>query len=183
MTHFNIVDYKVDWKNTSIYVDGGVIGRNPSKLGGTWAYVVVDNQTDSIIQSDSGVVLPEHFSIVPRIEITNNISEYYAMMKGLLAVPTGYNGTIYSDSGVTIGRFFNGWKNTNVPNSLVATGLSLAKTLGENVKAVLLDGHPTKAQLAAGVGKRGHPVSKWNVYVDAKCSEEAKKFLSGHKKA
>jgi hypothetical protein len=41
------------------------------------------------------------------------------------------------------------------------------------LRVVLLDGHPTADQLAAGVGKRGNPVSKWNAACDAECSRQA----------
>jgi hypothetical protein len=41
------------------------------------------------------------------------------------------------------------------------------------VVPVLLDGHPTQAQLAAGVGKRGHPVSAHNVACDRACTAQA----------
>jgi len=41
----------------------------------------------------------------------------------------------------------------------------------EQIKFILLDGRPTKAQLLSGVGKCGHPVSEHNVWCDEACRE------------
>jgi hypothetical protein len=34
-----------------------------------------------------------------------------------------------------------------------------------------VDGHPTASQLKLGIGKRGNPVSKWNVMADELCNK------------
>ena len=47
----------------------------------------------------------------------------------------------------------------------------------ERIEYVRLDGHPTTAQLASGVGKRGGPVSEHNKWCDRACGEQARKFL------
>ena len=47
----------------------------------------------------------------------------------------------------------------------------------EQIRYVLLSGHPTKAQLALGIGKGGRPVSEHNVWCDHECGRRAKGFM------
>lgn len=150
---------------TALYADGGVIGRNPSPIGGTWAWCHV-NAAGERIATGSGVVLPR-----PSLPlITNNLTEMIALVKGLEALPEGWAGTVYSDSQITIGRVFWGWKQNNLPAVLLRQcAAAIARIDFANCRAVLLDGHPTQAQLAAGRGKRGNPVSEHNVWCDKEC--------------
>jgi hypothetical protein len=87
-------------------------------------------------------------------------------------------GTIYSDSQVTLGRAFLGWKWHNIPLWLYDRFGFVRKALvnWDKIEWVLLDGHPTKAQLAAGIGKRGHPVDKNNVWCDEMCQSLSAQF-------
>ena len=157
-----------------LYVDGGVIGRNPSELGGTWACCYVEN--DAIVWSRSGVLTPFEAYVK---EVTNNQSEMYAILMGVLALPHEYNGKVFSDSLITIGRVSMGWKWKNIP----AWGHELYKfarshlTRFEEIKFIHLDGHPTKEQLETGRGKRGNLVSKWNVWCDEECTSEGLDWL------
>lgn len=74
---------------------------------------------------------------------------------------------------------FCGWKWNNVPQWAREQYQAARKRLfnWEKIKFVLLDGHPTRAQLAAGIGKRGHPVSIYNVQCDKLCGETAENHL------
>lgn len=50
--------------------------------------------------------------------------------------------------------------------------------MAEITKTVLLQGHPTKADLACGIGKkRNLPVSIHNVWCDEACGKAAREFL------
>lgn len=157
---------------TAIYADGGVIQINPSPIGGTWAFCHV-NAANQRIRTASGVVLPR--SSCPLI--TNNLTEMIALVKGLEALPDGWAGVVYSDSQITLGRLFEGWKMSGIPPVLIRQGTAaMARLDWANCNYVLLDGHPTKAQLLAGRGKRGAPVSEHNVFCDKACQKEAAAF-------
>lgn len=58
-------------------------------------------------------------------------------------------------------------------------GTRMAMTLGRlgQLQYVQLDGHPTKANLRAGVGKRGNPVSRHNAWCDRECARVGQRFL------
>lgn len=156
----------------AVYADGGVIGANPSPIGGTWAWCFV-NADNQRIHTASGVVLPRTSCPL----ITNNLTEFLAVVKALEALPEGWSGTVYSDSQVTIGRIFWGWKQNNLPLVLLRqANAAIARLDFQRCTAVLLDGHPTRAQLLAGRGKRGNLVSEHNVWCDLACQREARAY-------
>ena len=150
-----------------VYTDGGVVGRNPSDFGGTWAFVAV-NVEDEEVFSRSG------FHQTEGQPTTNNHTELIAAIEALEAMPKGWAGTLVSDSEVTLGRIFNAWRMKNVPEDYVVRLRNALSRLGK-VKGMHVDGHPSKAHLAAGIGKRGNPVSKWNVKADELCNMEVAK--------
>ena len=162
-----------------LYADGGVIGPNPSAKGGTWAYVIVDREIDKHVLTGSGVITPADFGAD---KITNNHSEFYALVMGLEAIPSPeeWVGHVYSDSNVSLGRLFRGWAVNNLPLGVLARGRNAVMRLADDPKSIehtLLDGHPTKKQLEEGFGKRGNPVSKWNVACDKRCTKLARQFI------
>lgn len=154
----------------ALYADGGVIGPNPSAIGGTWAYCLVDANGQRIVER-SGILLVD--PTVPLV--TNNVTELLALVEGFEALPDNWQGTVYSDSWVSLQRCFLAAKLNNVPRWLIER-LHNVQRSGKLSKAeyCLLDGHPTKAQLAAGVGKRGQPVSEHNVWCDLACGQQAR---------
>lgn len=162
---------------TELYVDGGVIGANPSMIGGTWACRLIHNTGRT--RDFSGVIQP-HQMVHFKEPVSNNQTEMLALLEGLRRLPDDFNGTIYSDSQVTLGRAFMGWKWKNIPSWMHAVYQLHRHRLKkwDEIEYVLLDGHPTKAQLAAGVGKRGHPVSLHNVWCDQACKEAGETFLA-----
>lgn len=111
--------------------------------------------------------------------VTNNQTEMLALIVGLEQLPAGFRGTIYSDSQVTLGRVFMGWKWKNIPGWMHRRYQKQRARLldWDEIKYVLLDGHPTKAQLQAGRGKRGHPVSEHNVWCDEACRKAGEAFM------
>jgi ribonuclease HI len=153
----------------AVYADGGVIERNPSPLGGTWAWCHVD-AVGARLAHGSGVLA------VPGT--TNNVSEFAAAVLALEALPDGWAGQLCSDSQITLGRLCWGWTLTGLPLDWVHRGSVVLARLG-TLTPVLLQGHPTAADLRRGTGaKRGYPVSVHNVWCDAACQREAVAYRS-----
>src|SRR5688500_18958595 len=93
----------------ALYVDGGVIVTNPSIIGGTYAWRVVYYEGAPL--GRGAVVTTSQMGGL----VTNNQTEMLALLEGLKRLPDHFNGTIYSDSQVTLGRIFMGWKWKNIP--------------------------------------------------------------------
>ncbi|MEO7716279.1 MAG: hypothetical protein ABIY70_08745 [Capsulimonas sp.] len=154
----------------ALYSDGGVISKNPSPIGGTWAWCQVDASGERLLHA-SGVVRPfMSDGQGGRLPVTNNNTEMIALTRGLLSLPEGWSGTVYCDSKCALGWTFWGYKHENVPTPLIEKARAAVARLGK-VETVLLDGHPTAAQIAAGTGKRGQPVSIHNKFCDEECTK------------
>lgn len=160
----------------AVYADGGLIHSNPSTTGGTWATCHVDADGERV-WSRSGVILADAADPL-FAEVGNNQCEFYALLNGLEALPDGWSGTVYTDSLLTIRRFRDLERTglAGIPNDWRRRAAVTLGRLGQ-LAYVLLDGHPTRVQLAAGVGKRGNPVSEHNVFCDKACTAEAKRYL------
>lgn len=156
----------------ALYCDGGVVGKNPSEVGGTWAWCGVDASGRRVIER--GGFVPAR----PGRPVTNNHTEQIAITLALEAMPAGWTGTVYSDSNVALGRVFKGWATNNLPRNISERSAAALRRLGK-VETVLLQGHPTKADLERGVGaKRGYPVSEHNVWCDEECGRQARSVAS-----
>ena len=157
-----------------LYCDGGVININPSPVGGTWAFRILSD--GEVMEEASGIITPEQAKTEM---VTNNLTEMLALVRGIQRLPNTWTGTIYSDSQITLGRAFMGWKWTGIPKWLYEDFGRAVKALRnwEQIRYVLLSGHPTKAQLALGIGKGGRPVSEHNVWCDHECGRRAKGFM------
>lgn len=157
----------------AVFADGGVIRQNPSPIGGTWATCHVDADNWRAWRN-SGVLVPAD---VGAESVTNNQTEYFGLLTGLEALPDGWSGRVCTDSLVTIRRFRDEGRLAGIP---LPWRKRMAMTLGRLgvLEYVLLDGHPTKAQLAAGVGKRGNPVSEHNAWADRECAEVGRQFIA-----
>lgn len=153
-----------------LFADGGVIGRNPSSVGGTWAWVGLDAGFNKV-DSASGVVLAKDGVT----QVTNNQTELVAAVTALHAVGKGWSGTLYTDSQVTLYRVTDGMGFENIDNLLRLKALDIRRN--RKYRVVLLQGHPTKKELEAGVGRSGRPVSEWNVWCDKACGEAGRKYL------
>lgn len=158
-----------------IFADGGVVAVNPSPYAGTWAYVLV--RDGEIVHDRSGYLLPTD---IGRDVVTNNNSELMAILAVISQLPDGFVGRVNSDSWIALGWVFQNYKTDSIPPALLAH-LDAAKERLKSLRLTwrLLDGHPTKDQLATGRGKRGNPVSEWNARCDRVCSELAAKFERG----
>jgi ribonuclease HI len=155
-----------------VYTDGGVCGSSRSALGGTWAVVQVDAD-DELVDSFAGVIRPLEYGLGDTV--TNNVAEYYAMLWALSRLPDNWSGTVLCDSEITIGRFSMGWKHNGIPERWIERMRHHVRRMGR-LAYVRLDGHPTAEQIRTNRGKRGNPVSKWNVMADYLCGE-AKQYL------
>jgi hypothetical protein len=160
---------------TGLFADGGVIGRNPSPAGGTWAYCLVDNDGNRYTER-SGWISPKQ---VGTVAVTNNLTELLALVLGIEAVPDDWCGTVYSDSWVSLQRVFLAASLRNVPPWLVER-LQTIQHSGrlDSMRYVLLDGHPTRAHLDAGKGQRGAPVSIHNVWADQTCQRWSAQYTN-----
>lgn len=157
----------------AIYSDGGVIRINPSPEGGTWAWVWVDENGESL-REESGFI-PTGSTYGDRI--SNNVAELEAAVRALESVPRGWDGTLYTDSQITLLRVTTSLSFAGVPEELVQRCLNVRTP--RRYEVVLLSGHPTREQLRVGIGKGGRPVSIWNCRCDALCGLEARKYLNG----
>jgi len=173
----------------AIYTDGGCLLKNPSPYGGMWSWCAVDtldarplikniivggvNSEQKIIAHDSGLVQVRAGQL-----FTNNNAEMIAAVKALEAMPDGWTGVLYSDSEVTLGRLFKNHALNGLAPNVVERMRAVLKRVGK-VKGVLLQGHPTRADLATGIGKkRGLPVSVHNVFCDNECKRLAKEWAT-----
>lgn len=178
--------YNPNLKPRIAYCDGGLIStpgntvHNPSNLGCTWAYVLVDESGEFVCKYAYGGVITQDarnfagifLEYCDLVEIESNLAELVAMVKLLQNLPEDFAGRICTDSKNTVGRVFglDGklYAMRNVPDRLIDL-LNAAKSRLRNfdqIQPVLLDGHPTIDQLLTGMGKRGNPVSEFNVLCD-----------------
>lgn len=153
---------------TAVFADGGTIKGNPSTIGGAYAWCHCDERGHRV-REGSGFVRASEW---PGGKVTNNATEFLALVLALEALPEGWSGDVCSDSKVTLGRLFDGWKMTGIPPAWVTRGGRALRRLGR-LTPVQMDGHPTKAQLERGVGKRGNVVSVQNVWADRECGRQA----------
>lgn len=168
-----------------VYSDGGVVGRNPSATGGTWAYccIGIEYGAERIRAAASGLITPGSLRH-PHPVISNNFTELYAAVRAVEAAvhELGWDGVppkeipqrerivLYTDSQVTQFRMTESASFKNVPGWLEQSAVRVRRYCK---KVVLLGGHPTKEELAAGRDSRGLLTSKWNCWCDRQCRELA----------
>jgi ribonuclease HI len=146
------------------------LGRNPSAEGGTWCAILVTEDDQTMLVKAFGIVTPADVGMTL---VENNLTELVAAVEALERLPDGWDGVLFSDSQNTIRRLtakhpsFGG-----VPAELYARVTAQRKRFPK-LKAVLLDGHPNAEHLIAGIGKRGYPVSRWNVAANDECDRLA----------
>lgn len=150
----------------TLYADGGCVLKNPSEIGITWAYCLVDAD-DKLIRSDYGFIAFKGG--------TNNQAEMISCVIGMESLPLAWCGTLASDSKITLGRLFEGNAVKNLPLDYVKRAKAAMERLGV-VEPKHLDGHATKKQLETGIGKNGNPTSKWN----SECDRLANLAKVGH---
>ena len=161
---------------THLFADGGVVGVNPSPHAGTWGWCHTTGfdgpyASAQRVLEDFGYFTPALFG---GPAVTNNVSELYAVLLGLEALPDGWSGTVCSDSSITMGRLRT-WTLPpgvahalrNVPAALQLQVWRQTQRLDwPRIEWVVLKGHPTREQLKNGRGSHGLPVSSHNVWAD-----------------
>ncbi len=150
-------------KIVAAYSDGGLVSPNPSKEGGSWAYVLVNSEGE-IDRYCSGLVPGE---------ATSNLVEFVAMLEMFKELPQGWTGVAYTDSQVTWERFRRpeAASYRGISDEMIQEMHSTMRRVGDRHQVMLIQGHPTKAELVRGVGKSGLPVSRFNVFADRLCTE------------
>lgn len=157
-----------------LYADGGVVLKNPSPLGGTWAYCMV-TADGRLLYEDYDVVRANKF---PAGVVTNNQMELLAVIRGLQTLRREMVVHVCSDSEITLGRLFKGYAMENIPEWMV-NELNIERGRlhqFKDFKYTLISGHPTKLQLETGIGKHGHPTSEWNMRADELCHMAAEEY-------
>lgn len=158
-----------------LYTDGGVIQKNPSPIGGTWAYCLVTIK-GNLMYEDYDVERADRFN---GKLVTNNQMELLAVIRGLQTLRRDMVVHICSDSEITLGRLFHGYAMENIPEWMLEELAQERSRLTQfkNFKYTLLSGHPTKSQLITGTGRNSHPVSQWNQRADSLCKLAGKEYI------
>jgi ribonuclease HI len=147
----------------ALYTDGGVFERNPSPIGGVWAWCGVNASNERVIGRVGYLSNEEHGK-----PVTNNWTETLAIIEALEHMEEGWCGTVYSDSQNAIDRMIS-LASHSVPSKLRARAKA-ARYKCERLRFVLVKGHPSRKELAIGVAKGGRPVSEHNVWCDTACA-------------
>jgi ribonuclease HI len=165
----------------NIYTDGGVVARNPSEIGGTWCYRLVDEH-GILIQMRSGLQrVTSEWPVA-----TNNVMELWATLKGLRGVPSEppkvTNLHLFTDSEITAMRLRSPWrvKMNGVPEWMVVAIRQLCNLWQYELEVSVLAGHPSKRDLEKGATCKGTPVSWHNVECDKECGRLARAAMGGY---
>lgn len=155
-----------------VVADGGCRLKNPSDVGGMWAFRHIDDE-GRVTRQSYGVILVE--DVFPLTTVTNNLTETLALLLALEALPDAWNGLVCSDSQNAIRVFQNPNKDReHLTADVLARCRAVCKRLGK-LSFKLLCGHPTKDEIRrmeAGetvVGERGYPYCLHNVWCDTAC--------------
>lgn len=175
----------------AIYADGGVVEKNPSSVAGTWAWCHVAKGGE-MIRRDAGYILPSlihDYCSLPDVTsgsvdpfmVTSNLTEFYALLMALEALPESWSGAIYTDNQNAKRRLETWFSDPEYLPKIGGIPIGIATRMTEalgrcNYAACtfhLLAGHPSKEDLARGYKiktKRAEDgtvlrETKWNVSV------------------
>lgn len=184
-----------DLRGLWLFADGGVIQSNPSPLGGTLAYRLLQ---DGVILAQGSAIYPywrageSDPGCLPGapVPVSNNVAEMAAILTGLEAAARQGHlvEVIASDSYNSLRRLersdglWTGACNSEMDALQERWGHHLRlrrQQWGEYAypSLVLLSGHPSGPELLAGRGGRGYPVSIHNKWCDQACATLATYFL------
>lgn len=140
------------------YCDGGVYGPNPSPIGGAWAFL--ERRNGVTTNEQSGPLRPGVAGNPSTI--TNNLAELYAAVMALEAAPDGWEGTLWTDSEVTIHRVRRGSKAAfkGVPKYLCEALTRVKARLGDYTVSFV----------------RGHSGNPFNEWCDEMCNRAMQCF-------
>lgn len=163
--------------NGTLYADGGVALSNPSPIAGTWAFVYV-NAEGVTVKERSGLLLPSYLG---RRTVSNNDTEFYAVLRGLEALPDGWSGDVYSDSQCTLLRYQRVVNCQPPTKTMCVEHYERAEVAVDRLgplRFLHLKGHPTRSDIARGHTAKGQPVSLYQVRCDILCTERAQEYLN-----
>lgn len=158
-----------------LWTDGGVIQRNPSPFGGTFAWVRTENGVE--VACAAGLLLPADIKMPV---VTNNNSELYALIDGIVCLPENWHGTVYTDSQIALNWVKYKKQSNAIPAWLreaMQLVLSDAEQKGVHLEYQHIKGHPTEEELA---DETANGVSHYNVRCDALCTAQAAGFARTH---
>lgn len=165
---------------TAVYADGGVLNRNPSEVGGTWAFCLVNAIGGRLFGQAGHIAAAE---VAPLPWVSNNLTEVVALLLALENLPDGWAGAAFSDSKNAIRAHMaaadlDPRKPGYLPDELWGRMVAARQRLGA-IRWTLLGGHPTKHELAAGYRARDNkPVSPHNVWADSACQAAGATYLA-----
>jgi ribonuclease HI len=171
---------------SAIFSDGGLVGRNPSREGGSWAWCGVSKDGEHI-REQSGYLLTKNatcpgYTRVGSDVVTNNDVEFWAALRALENMPDGWSGVLASDSQITIQRLKDcrdGVVITAFRNEWYKRASDAFKRLG-TIKFVHVGGHPTQAQMADGQRENSDGtvtrVNRHQQWADDRCTELRKSY-------
>lgn len=159
----------------ALYADGGLVRCNPSPYAGAWAWCHV-SQSGEIVARGSGIVPWDGTGD----GVTNNEMEAMALIEGLESLPEGWAGRVCSDSKVGLGWVLAaaGYQ-SKCPDALRQRAMQATRRLGF-IRRVLMNGHPSEAHLAAGIGGRGLPCDRHQVWCDQECTRLVEGYIRTH---
>lgn len=154
---------------SEVYTDGGMIGSNPSIIGGTYAWCEVVGS--ELLRWESGVILPAHLN---GRRITNNITELWAVLSALEELSADWDGVIHTDSLITLRRMTNKSPSMKgIPRKMLEWWGAIRRKHRGKVRFNLVAGHPSQKELEDGFNRYGKPVSAWNKWCDDECRRMA----------
>lgn len=147
-----------------LFTDGGLASKNPSSIGGAWAWCFI--KSGWFIRTGSGILTPADCDTTT---VSNNDLELIAAIRALEGVGNDYDGVLWTDSYITLRRLIN----PKAP--LKGLSLWLKERLrriqrGRKLNVKLLGGHPSLEELRNGCRKNGRPVSRFNQWCDDECN-------------
>lgn len=168
-----------------LFADGGVILKNPSTIGGTWAWCGVSASGEHI-REVGGYLLPNTSTCPgwPRVgsrTVTNNESEFYAALRAIESMPAGWSGMLVCDSKITLDRMWQLMQGEHLTAFRSDWQVRACRALqrSDGVRLVHVAGHPTIEDQWRGFtfkdGKKVR-VSRHNVWCDKRCTELARDY-------
>lgn len=154
-----------------VYADAGCILTNPSPYGGTFAVVLCDAVDEPIFEFSG------RCEAAPPGTVENNLMETLAVLTGLELMPDGWDGVVLTDNLNALRRADKPrTASFDPPAEFMRERLAYCRDRMPAFTLQLLCGHPTRAELETGKGKRGYPVSRHNVRCHHLLTEEARRY-------
>ena len=165
----------------AIYGDGGVLGANPSPVGGVWAFCLVGADGRRLYEAAGHITSDEAKSLGLQWT-SNNFAEVMALLLAFETMPAAGMLRVFSDSRNAISAHQRAgdpdpWRPPYLPQPIWDRMVAARERLGP-MKFTMLKGHPTKQDLARGQRPDGKPVSEHNVFCDKAATAAGRAYLA-----